>query len=169
MKQGYMKHGRTNQGTRHRLMLCTLLGGIAFASGAWANKDMDDKFKTMDSNGDGMISAAEHASAVTSMFAKMDANGDGNVTAAEMDAGMDMKHKGMHDKGGMHEMSSADKIAKMDTDGNGSLSAAEHDAGAQKMFQEMDTDGNGSLSRQEFNAGHKMKMKDKARSETSGT
>jgi Ca2+-binding EF-hand superfamily protein len=146
---------------------CTLM-----ATAAWANNDAGDKFKMMDANGDGMVSASEHAAAVTKMFSEMDANGDGNVTAAEMDAKHDRKAAAKsnmtsndaamdHDMHGMHDMKSADKIAKMDTNGDGVLSASEHDSGAQAMFTEMDTDGNGSLSRQEMASGHAMMKSEK--------
>ena len=146
------------------LMACTLL-----ATAAWANKDAGDKFKMMDANGDGMVSASEHAAGVTKMFGEMDANGDGNVTAAEMDAKHDRKRAA---KGNMtsndaamddmhREMSSSEKIAKMDTNGDGVLSASEHDSGARSMFTQMDTDGNGSLSKQEMAAGHAMMKSEK--------
>jgi Ca2+-binding EF-hand superfamily protein len=127
-----------------------MLGGLLLAASAWAGGSLAAKFKTMDTNGDGMISASEHASGVTAMFTRMDTNRDGNVTAAEMDAG----HKG--DKGMHHDMSSADKIARMDTNGDGMLSPSEHDAGAKSKFAEMDSDKNGSLSMAEMDAGHAM-------------
>lgn len=136
-------------------MACTL----ALAGAAWAgHPGADDKFKAMDANSDGMVSASEHASFVRSMFDRMDTNRDGSVTAAEMDAGHKMRakdDKDMHHdmSSGMHHgMSSADRIAKMDTNGDGALSASEHDTGAQAKFSELDTDGNGSLSRQELQA-----------------
>ncbi|HEV8694842.1 MAG TPA: hypothetical protein VGQ93_11770 [Lysobacter sp.] len=132
------------------------LCGLALAAAAWAN-DPTDKFKSMDSNGDGLISADEHAAGARAMFDRMDTNHDGNVTTAEMDAGHKMKMK--DDKGMHHDMSSADKIAKMDTNGDGMLSASEHDASAQAMFDEMDTDKNGSISQEEMRAGHAMKEK----------
>ncbi len=53
-----------------------------------------DKIKEIDTDGDGRISAAEHAAGSQKMFGKMDADGDGKITAAEMQAGHDkaMKH-----------------------------------------------------------------------------
>lgn len=146
-----------------------ILLSLTLSAPALAN-DPAAKFKMMDTNNDGTVSAAEHTTAVTKMFGEMDANGDGNVTAAEMDTRHGMKKSAKADKpmtsndaamdhGAMHrQKSSAEKIAKMDTNGDGMLSAAEHDAGAKSMFSEMDTDGNGSLSRQELAAGH-AKMK----------
>lgn len=126
--------------------------GLLVAAGAWAGGNPEDKFKAMDTNGDGMISANEHASGVRSMFDRMDSNRDGNVTTAEMDA----SHKMKGDKGMHHDMSSADKIAKMDTNGDGMLSSSEHDAGAKTKFAEMDSDKNGSVSKAEMDAGHAM-------------
>lgn len=158
------------------LALCTL----AVAASAWAGNPGHpghDKFKSMDANGDGTVSADEHANAAKSMFDRMDADRDGNVTAAEMDGGpktmgdaaehppgqhgaMDRKaHQGGH---GMHHgMSAADKIAKMDTNGDGVLSASEHASGAQAKFSEWDTDRSGGLSKQEMDAGHAMMKSDK--------
>ena len=45
-----------------------------------------DKIKTIDSNGDGKLSAAEHAAGSESMFTKTDANHDGSIDAAEVKA-----------------------------------------------------------------------------------
>ncbi|KGQ18112.1 Calcium-binding EF-hand-containing protein [Lysobacter dokdonensis DS-58] len=147
--------------TRKTLHMCLVaaLAGIAF--GASAHGD-GDKFKMMDTNGDGQISAAEHEAGVTKMFTEMDADKDGFVTAAEMDSmHASMKSADKGEKRGM-DMKSSEKIAKMDKDGDGKLSAAEHSTGAQEMFGKMDADGNGMLSRAEMNAGHdKMMSKDK--------
>lgn len=57
-----------------------------------------DKIKEIDTDGDGRISAAEHAAGSQKMFAKMDADGDGKVTSAEMQAGHDKMHDKMMDK-----------------------------------------------------------------------
>jgi len=175
-----------NLRTMQRRVLALSVMAVAFAGSAWAHGDKD-KFRTMDSNGDGMISAAEHAAGARMMFEQMDADHNGNVSAAEMDAGhAKMKDRdddmhGMktgekakadkamagHDMSGHgmdHDrmmMSSADKIAKMDSNGDGMLSASEHEAGAAAMFKDMDSNGDGSLSRQEFDAGHRMMMKDR--------
>lgn len=161
----------------HRAARWLALAGLVVAAGAWAN-DPDRKFKDLDADGNGSISAAEHAAGVGAMFDRMDADRSGTVTAAEMDAAHRMKgddrkagasghppgqhgamdreaHQGGHDMG--PRKSSADKIAKMDTNGDGALSASEHANGAQAMFQEWDTDRSGSLSRQEMAKGHAMK------------
>lgn len=155
-----------NDATRKNVlrMGSTLLCAMALSVPALAN-DPGAKFKMMDANKDGAVSATEHAAAATKMFGEMDANGDGSVTAQEMDARHGMKaaakaepktmnDAAMDDHAMRHHKSSAEKIATMDSNGDGMLSAAEHDAGARTMFADMDSDKNGSLSRQELAAGH---------------
>lgn len=46
-----------------------------------------DKIKVIDTNGDGVLTAQEHAAGSKAMFAKMDTDKDGNLTAAEVKAG----------------------------------------------------------------------------------
>ena len=108
-------------------------------------------FKAMDTNGNGRLSAAEHARGAKKMFDTMDANKDGKVTAAEMDAAQE---KVTGKKAGDNDMSSAEKIKVVDTDGDGILTADEHAAGSKAMFDRMDTDKDGFLSKEELAAGH---------------
>lgn len=53
-----------------------------------------DKIKVVDTDGDGVLTADEHAKGSASMFAKMDANKDGFLSKEEMAAG----HAGMMKK-----------------------------------------------------------------------
>jgi Ca2+-binding EF-hand superfamily protein len=48
-----------------------------------------DKIKMFDTNGDGVLTADEHAAAAKSMFDKIDTDHDGYITKAEMKAGHD--------------------------------------------------------------------------------
>ncbi len=50
-------------------------------------------FQQLDSDGDGAISAEEHAAGSAKRFAAMDANGDGKVTADEMKSRWKERHK----------------------------------------------------------------------------
>jgi hypothetical protein len=155
---------------RKTLHTCVAVALASVAFGASANHGGEDKFKMMDTNNDGQVSAAEHDAAVAKMFGDMDADKDGFVTSAELDA----KHAAMKtaDRGEKHgmDMKSTDKIAKMDKDGDGKLSAAEYGGGAKEMFGKMDTDGNGSLSRTEMDSGHdKMMTNDKPAKDDWGT
>lgn len=118
-----------------------------------------DKFASMDTDGDGRISGAEHAVGASKMFQKIDADNSGSVTAAEMDAAH-AKWAADEGKAMTGKMSSADKIAKIDGDGDGALTAAEHAEGAKSMFAKMDRDNDGSLTKDELEIGHKAEMAD---------
>ncbi len=52
-----------------------------------------DKFKAMDTNGDGQISSVEHAAWADAMFTKLDTNGDGFLNASECAAGHESMKK----------------------------------------------------------------------------
>jgi hypothetical protein len=136
--------------TRHVHAALAVAGGMALAFGAYAG---DDKMEKMDTNKDGMISAAEHTAGAKSKFGKMDADGDGRVTAAEMDTAHSSAGGGAAPK-----MSSAEKIKTIDTDGDGAITAAEHEKGSRGMFTKMDANGDGNLSAEEMRAGHQKPM-----------
>jgi len=134
-------------------LLLALAGGVgrpALAQSAQPSA-VDSEMKTMDTNGDGKLSAAEHAAGARRMFETMDANKDGRVTTAEMDAAHE-RVTGRKAVAG--DMTSAEKIKVIDTDGDGALTAEEHRAGSQAMFERMDTDRDGFLSKDELAAGH---------------
>ena len=142
-----------------------LAGGLLLAAlPAFAN-DADDKFKLMDTNGDGKVSREEHAAAAQAMFGKMDANSDGIVTADEMTAmhheKKSSKLKFWQKKDKHDEMSSSEKISIIDTNGDGKISRAEHEAGSAKMFTKMDANDDGVLSKEECEAGEEMMHKNK--------
>lgn len=140
-----------------------LTAGLALALPAFAN-DADEKFKMMDTDGDGKITRAEHASGAQTMFGKMDANSDGIVTVAEMEAGHHEKKSSklkFWDKKDKDEMAASEKISLIDTNADGQISRAEHEAGSEKMFTKMDTNDDGVLSKDECEAGHKAMKKDK--------
>ncbi|TWI05981.1 EF hand domain-containing protein [Luteimonas cucumeris] len=142
-----------------RNVYCTLMmiAGISLPLFAHAN---EDKAKSMDADGDGRITATEHAAGAKAMFERMDANRDGIVTSVEMDASHAAKKQDGKARSGM---SSADKIKAVDTNNDGRLSAAEHEAGAKAMFSKMDTDKDGSVSAAEMKAGHAAMDKDSSR------
>lgn len=160
--------------------IASILCGVAVAGGG-----KDSKMSKMDKDGDGQVSATEHADGAKMMFTKMDADKDGEVTSTEMDAAHasmknhakesatartegsaseeKMQDKKAYDQTGTgksmpKEMSSTQKIAAMDTNNDGKLSASEHAAGAKKMFGKMDKDHDGSLTAQEMHDGERSMM-----------
>lgn len=139
--------------SRYLFSALTMMAGVFLPLWAQADDRMADK---MDTDGNGKVSAAEHAAAAKAMFERMDVDKDGSVTAAEMDAG----HATMKKDGQATDspMSSADKIKAIDADGDGRISAAEHEAGSRTMFAKMDSDMDGSLTAAEMEAGHKAMM-----------
>jgi Ca2+-binding EF-hand superfamily protein len=110
--------------------------------------------------GDGKVSADEHAAGAKKMFEMMDSDKDGKVTAAEMEAS---HHQVTGKKAHKMDMSASEKIKMVDTDNDGVLTAAEHEAGAKKMFADMDTDHDGFLTKAEFSAGHKKMLQKKSK------
>ncbi len=141
-----------------------LAGGLLLAALPARANESADKFKLMDTNGDGKISRAEHAAGAQAMFGKMDANADGIVTADEMNAvhadKKSSKLKFWEKKDG-DGMSASEKISVIDTNGDGRISRSEHEAGSDKLFTKMDTNDDGFLSQDELEAGHQMMKKDK--------
>ena len=123
------------------MRLFALASGLAVCGAALGAAPSE--FDAMDANGDGRISAGEHALAAASMFKAMDADGDGRVTAAEMDA-----------KAAPGALTSAEKIAAVDADGDGVLTAREHADASRAMFLTLDRNKDGSVSRTELDAGH---------------
>jgi Ca2+-binding EF-hand superfamily protein len=141
--------------------------GLFLSSAALAGGDKEHKkggmaeMSTMDSNGDGKLSADEHATAARRMFEAMDTDKDGKVTATEMEAAHSQMMGSAHDKADERErpykrphMTAAEKIAKVDTNGDGVLTAEEQTVGARTMFERMDTSKDGFLSKAELKAGH---------------
>jgi Ca2+-binding EF-hand superfamily protein len=127
-------------------------------SGPGSGDKIEAEMRIMDDNGDGKISAAEHAKGAQEMFKGMDGNQDSRVSAAEMDATQPplKSHDASHQKG--HQMSSAEKIKAVDSNGDGILTAQEHEMGSKKMFTKMDADKDGYLTTGEIKAGHQQLM-----------
>jgi len=147
----------TNTGFRHLLVGSLAVLGLAASPSALAGKggEADHQFQMMDTDGDGKISAEEHAAGAKKMFEMMDADKDGKVTAKEMEAAHQQVTGTQAKKS---EMSAAEKIKMIDANGDGVITAEEHTAGAKKMFDMMDTNKDGFLSKAELAAGHAKMM-----------
>lgn len=148
----------TSSKTKTSLLLAC---GLALAAlPAVRANDGADKFKLMDTDGDGRITRAEHATGAHTMFGRMDANNDGIVTAAEMDASHAEKKSSklkFWEKKDKDMKSSAEKISVIDGDHDGKLTRAEHEAGSEAMFSKLDTNNDGVLSKDECEVGEELK------------
>ncbi|MDT8375680.1 MAG: hypothetical protein RQ867_02960 [Mariprofundaceae bacterium] len=81
-----------------KLMLPLLIAALAMPVAAMAcpgkgGGKPGGHFQKMDTNGDGVVTADEHAAVAAQRFSKMDANSDGQITSDEMKAGWKEKRK----------------------------------------------------------------------------
>lgn len=129
----------------------SLFAALGLLSGPVAYADSDSpsaKLKKMDSNGDGKVSADEHAKFATEHFREIDTNKDGVVSVSELDAVRELGGKA-----GPKQMSGTEKLKTMDTNGDGKVSADEYSSAKRAWFDEADINRDGTLSEMEISAG----------------
>jgi len=140
--------------TSHSNKLCSLAAAIACGllyctSAMSGDRDHENAFRAIDSNGDGRVTAIEHDAHSRMMFGMADANKDGAVTAAEMHAAMRMRHDG-----------DDNHMRTADSDRDGRISRAEfiaaHDGDASR-FAAHDANNDGFIGADEMKP-HKMDM-----------
>ncbi len=126
---------------------------LAFAA-AVAFAHREDRFKEMDSNSDGRVTAAEHETAAATKFGAADANKDGSLTKGEL-TGFMVDEKGK--SGRKAEKKSDKKISKLDANGDGVLTQQEFADGHKQMFSKADANGDGALTMEEMKEAHDRK------------
>lgn len=89
-----------------RSLMCISLAAATLFAGAAFAKDGDEKFRKMDTDSDGRITASEHAAHAQQMFTMIDTNRDGAISRQEMEAHKGMKKSRMH---GMSDRARGDK------------------------------------------------------------
>ena len=106
-------------------------------------------FETLDTNGDGSITASDLEAAGDARFAELDADGNGQVSEEEFVA------RSM----ALAAERAATMFERLDADGDGALSrdVLEARSGrgsgmAERMIQRADADGDGAVSQEEFDA-----------------
>lgn len=99
------------------------------------------RFRSLDTNGNGVISLDEALEFQRYRFRLMDRNGDGRITLREM-----------VEAGGGRPSEAPTRFAKIDTNGDGGIDLMELSAPATRRFRIVDTDGNGVLDADELNA-----------------
>jgi hypothetical protein len=102
-------------------------------------------FDGVDVDGNGFISAAEHAAGWSRTFEAMEADGDGVLTTQELDDARAAI-------GRLSLLSSERLIKAADQDGSGALTLAEYMAASNRSFQSRDGNGDGRLDRAEWTA-----------------
>ena len=124
-----------------------LVAAAALIPRAWS---ASESFSKMDADGDGQVTAAEHARGARAMFIAMDRNGDGRVTSEEMTAAQPAVGSGTAES---RALPAADKIRAVDRNHDKVLTLREHVAGAREMFARMDGNRDGRLDEAEYTSG----------------
>ena len=135
------------------LVAIGILCGLALAGGG-----KDEHIRSIDTDGDGRISALEYAEGAALTFTRMDVDHDSRVTATEMQAQLaTLDHGGKDDSPASSDTQPAavKKIAMMDSNGDGTLTAKELATGEQQTFDELDGDHDGSLTAREMHEGER--------------
>lgn len=130
------------------MKLNALILGLMLATPALAEEGAPFDFASVDTDGDGQITAAEMTAFRAAKMAKLDQDKDGFVSAAEMKAEMQARIDARLDRMIAHRME------KQDQNGDGKLGPDEFGPGdrADKMFDRADENGDGSLSKAEVDA-----------------
>lgn len=146
-----MNHA-THPTRAHRLRplavaLTVLLGLAAATSAAAADrvpKAAEVDVLAMDRNGNGTLTATEHAAGTHQRFAQLDANRNGRLTPDELAAAPPQPGR----------RSVRATVKAIDTDGSGDISEAEHAQASEAAFSRLDTDRDGRLSPVELAPAH---------------
>ena len=129
-------------------------GLVLFATAPVFGSEAETEFKRMDSDGNGKVTAVEHAAYAETMFKQSDTNYDGQVSVAECNAA-----QAAHGKK-IKKNAASTHVRLVDTDGSGQISAAGNDAFAKSAFTRADKNGDGTLSEDEVEAAHKAMEKE---------
>ena len=126
---------------------------LAATSPAFAS-DAEDAFKRMDSDGNGKVTAVEHAAFAETMFKQSDTNYDGQLSSAECTAA-----QAAHGKK-VKKDATSNHIRLVDSDGSGQISVAENQSYAKSSFARADKNADGVLSEDEVEDAHKAMEKE---------
>jgi len=141
----------------HPIKSALVASGLILAAGLPAfGSEAEDMFKRMDTDGNGKVTAVEHAQFSENQFKQTDTNYDGQVSAAECEAADAAYHK----KDKVDAKATAAHIRQVDTDGNGQISSTEAAAFARSAFAKADKNGDQVLSEDEVEQAHKEMKKE---------
>jgi hypothetical protein len=114
------------------------------AAPAPAPDPADAALRRLDRDGNGTVSAQEHAADAKARFDAVDADNNYHVSAQEMEDAR-ARAAGSADTGTMGAA-----LPAADPNDNGELSTSEADANAQREFRALDANGDGTLERSEL-------------------
>lgn len=134
--------------TKRMCLLAACAIGLGALPGLADDKPVGEKFRTMDTDGDGRISRFEHEEATTEMFSKWDTNADGKVTDLELRNPQASSASG---QGSGEKVEH--KFDKFDQNKDGQVTKSECQMTATSKFNEMDTNRDGYLSQEEMSSG----------------
>ena len=142
-----MKSTRILTGTA--LILSLAMTGSAFAKGGHGGRGGPGErasFESLDTNGDGRVTAAEMESMAAERFATADTNGDGLLSRDELIAAAAASAEERRERH-LDRM-----LERRDANGDGLLSPDEMGGGERRarMFERLDSDGDGAISEEEF-------------------
>ncbi len=121
------------------LIAAACIIGVAASAAAASGKSRGggDRFDKMDTNGDGIVTAAELDARQAALIDAADANGDGGLTAEELSAHRKAKREEWRAKN------------NPDTNGDGVVDRVEFLASAEKRFDRLDKNSDGVISEDE--------------------
>ena len=117
-------------------------------------EDGNKKMRTVDTNGDGIVTLSEAEASVDRQFAHLDTDKNGLISKDEFKATNKMAEKNLpkeiaeKHKGAISKMG-AMRFTKLDTDKNGSLSKDELKTDMKERHNAMDTNKDGNVSKDE--------------------
>lgn len=116
------------------------------------------RFVSMDTNGDDLVSSAEHTAWQESVFAAMDADGSGDLTETEYMAvrmGPGPRRGGRGLRAAERQARKKERFHAMDSDGDGKVSKDQFMAFGDQRFKNADADDSGTLTFEEFRGYHR--------------
>ncbi|MGO4910167.1 hypothetical protein ACEN2J_17775 [Pseudorhodobacter sp. W20_MBD10_FR17] len=125
---------------------------MPYGYGPYGSGGMGMMALPVDTDGDGMVSAAEASTHASAGFAQFDADGDGQISEDEyMDSAPSAMPMGRRNVERLYA-NRTERFKALDADGNGDVTLAEFMAKAQAAFEAADADKDGKVTVWEFRA-----------------
>lgn len=129
--------------------------GLSLLGAAAAHAQPGQGMRWPDTDGDGVVTAAEYEASALQRFERLDANKDGVVDAAELEALKQRlaQREGQGGPGGGFGGRMLAQLTAQDADKDGRITKDEALAASRAQFAAADKDGDGKLTGDEFRMG----------------